>query len=96
MDTEALNRLVADLGGVKTVSAVSFGPKDPAFGEPLLTIKATAVKDGEAPTIKTITVGAKSPDQAEDGYFARMDGIDATFVLPARLVNDLIAFVNPK
>jgi hypothetical protein len=96
VDTDTLKRLIADLGGVKTVSAVSFGPEDPAFGEPLLTIKATAGKDGEETTIKTLTVGAKSPDPAEDGYFARTDGIDATFVLPARLVNDLLAFVNPK
>ncbi len=93
VDTEALGRIVADLGGIKTVSTAAFGKEDVSFGETALTLSVTTTAE-DAAAVKTITVGARSPNPTEDGYLARLEGVDATFVLPARIIDDILKFLG--
>jgi hypothetical protein len=90
-NAEALKKIVADLGGLKTVSAESFGKAGPGFS-PQLTVVAS-FQDDQTPA-KTVVVGPKSEDVSENAYFARVNDLDVTFLIPARIVDDIQQFLK--
>ncbi|MCP4677020.1 MAG: DUF4340 domain-containing protein [Deltaproteobacteria bacterium] len=93
-DTENLKRLVADLGGIKAIRAASFGPAGSEFLAPSLVVKSFRGEQKEKGEATVITIGQKSADEKEDGYFARRGDLNVTFVLPARIVDELIALAR--
>lgn len=97
-DGTAFGRLVTDLGGVKAIRAARFGV-DPAPFEPPTATVTLWTGDGAgdaAPAPTTIVFGPRTADEAEQGYLARKDGLEVTFVLPARVVEELVAFGQPQ
>ncbi len=90
-DTEKLKRLVADLGGMKAIRAASFGQTASEFLAPPLIIKSFTGEQNKKGEATVMTIGNKSADEKEDGYLASQTGLNVTFVLPARIIDELIA-----
>ncbi|MCP4603354.1 MAG: DUF4340 domain-containing protein [Proteobacteria bacterium] len=94
IDKARLSRIVTDLGGIKTLRAVSFGRAGAEFERPHLVFKTWTQDQLKENKPAVITLGQKSDDKKEDGYYARLNGVDVTFVLPARIVDDLADFAR--
>jgi hypothetical protein len=89
IDLVRLQRILADLSAMKTVRVHAFGSTHADFGKTTLVITAKSFGDSEKETV--ITVGTKTADAKENGYLARANGLEAIFVVPARIVEELIA-----
>jgi hypothetical protein len=86
-------RLFGELGAIRTIRGAAFGPAA-GFEAPALRLELWTQKqlDGNAaPTV--LLFGAKTADAKEDGYTARKEGLGVTVIVPARLVDELIALV---
>jgi hypothetical protein len=94
IDSAEIKRILADLGGLKTLRAVSFGTQKAAFGATTLVLKSWTTEQLEKGEPSAMTIGQKSDKAEEDGYFARLEGLDATFALPARVIDELVAFID--
>jgi hypothetical protein len=94
IEGETLSQLVTDLGAAKTIRAESFGPAPGGFESPTLVITAQTAAQRDAGSSEVITVGPASSRAEEQGYLARRRGLEITFVLPARLVDDLVGFIR--
>lgn len=93
VDAGQLKRAIGELGAIRAIRGEAFGA--PAgFDAPALKVEAWTQEqlDGGAPP-DVLSFGAKTADAGEDGYTARKSGVDVTMVVPARLVNELIALV---
>ncbi len=94
LDATRLKRVLADLSTMKTVRAHSFGTANAAFGKTTLVITATSSHDPEK--TRVITVGPRSRDNKENGYLAHLDGLGVTLVMPARIIEELLVFTEPR
>jgi hypothetical protein len=92
-DKAAFGRALADLAAVRSIRAVALGRDAGAAvaGEPRLTLELT--REGEEAGAGPIRIifGGPSDDPSENGVLARREGVDAAFVVPARVVDDLLA-----
>jgi hypothetical protein len=81
----ALAALTADL-------AVHTGPpaREEGVGRPTLEIDATQGSTGGAVVETRIAIGAPTRDASSEGYFARVAGVDATFVVRKDAVNAIL------
>jgi hypothetical protein len=89
IDRVRLQQILADLSAMKIVRAYAFGSTHAYYGKPTLIIKAVGFGDSEKETV--ITVGPKSADAQENGYLAGVNGLEVIFVVPARIIEELIA-----
>ena len=92
-DPTQLKRMIGELGSIRTIRGAAFGPAV-GFEAPALRLELWTQKqlDGNAaPAV--LLFGAKTADAKENGYTARKQGLDVTVIVPARLVDDLIALV---
>jgi hypothetical protein len=92
-DPAQLKRLFGELGAIRTIRGAAFGPAT-GFEAPALRLELWTQKqlDGNAaPTV--LLFGAKTADAKEGGYTARKEGLGVTVIVPARLVDDLLALV---
>jgi hypothetical protein len=64
-------------------------PASEGFEHPVLEIDVEARRDGGGAAVRKIFIGALAPD-ADDGYFARVAGVDATFVVDRRPVDAIM------
>jgi hypothetical protein len=94
LEGETLPRLVTDLGALKAIRADSFGPAPAGFASPVLVVTARTATQKDAGEAEQITVGPTSPRAEDQGYLARRRGLEITFVIPARLVDDLVRFTR--
>ncbi len=93
---EQLDRIVQDLAAMKTVSAKAFGKAQDALGAATLEIRAWSEEQQQADTPTVLTIGRKSPDEKEDGYLAAKSGLEATVVVPARIIDDILKVISPE
>lgn len=91
IDEAMLKRLLADIGGVKAISATAFGPGGKPFDPAYLTLTFQTDNGGVI-----LNIGQRSSAENTDGYLARKAGVDATFVVPKRLVEDIDKMLNPE
>jgi hypothetical protein len=94
-DAAADDKLEAALAGLYAQYALHAGPAAAAEGldRPMLeidTVAANARSDGGAPLETRISIGAPVHESAVDGYFARVAGVDATFLVPRHLVSAIL------
>jgi hypothetical protein len=84
--------LLADLAQLHADDIAHVGSAKPneGFSSPSLTVNVDAMTDAAART-RTFMIGAQTKYKNVDVYFARIDGVDATFVLAADKVAPLIA-----
>ncbi|HUT77007.1 MAG TPA: DUF4340 domain-containing protein [Polyangia bacterium] len=92
-DAAAVGRAFADLAAVRTTRTVALG-KDKAaaaVGEPQMILEL--VRDGEKEGSGPIRIhfGGPSDEPAEKGVLVRREGVEAAFVIPARIADDLLA-----
>ncbi len=94
VDVDRLKRIITDFGSVKTVRAVAYGPAGQEFAAPTLVLSGSTQEqiDEDKPTV--VKIGKKSVDQADDGYIARLEGLDISFILPGRIIDELIALTQ--
>jgi hypothetical protein len=92
-DADTLGKIVADLGGLKASGAESFGRPETSFAIPQLVI--TAEFKGDKPSRKVITISKRSDEKSRDAYLARTNGLDVTFSISARIVDDILKFLSP-
>ncbi|MBN2716148.1 MAG: DUF4340 domain-containing protein [Deltaproteobacteria bacterium] len=81
LNSDAMERILIDFGAVKAIQSH-------AFSEDISNVSAEirfSSKENESPAI--LKFGDIVPEQ--DGIVAARDGLDITFVLPARLVRDM-------
>ncbi len=90
VDSVTLKRLLVDLAAAKAVRAHSFDMKD-GFSTIALTVEIQTESGVDSGGTTVLVFGEKSSDEKEDGYIARKDGLDVSFVLPARIVDELAA-----
>jgi hypothetical protein len=97
-DPDKARRLATDIAALRAVRVASFGAPPAGFGldAPSLTIRVWKKDaDAKAEPFAVLAVGARSDRKEDDGFLARKAGVDATLVIPARLVNDLTAPASP-
>jgi hypothetical protein len=97
LDSAALERIVTDLGATKAIRAARFGvPSAAADAADSIAIKAWTAEQlaKDAPTV--LTIGSATDDAAERGRYAWREGLDVTFVVPARLAEDLSRLWPPS
>ncbi len=84
--------LESALAGLYAECAMHAGPPDAQEGmdRPTLAIEATARGDAGAPVETRISIGAPTRDGTTEAYFARIDGIDATFAVPRAVVSAIL------
>ncbi len=95
-DAAADDRLEAALSGLYAQCALHAGPAAAAEGldRPMLEIDATTTPNARSesggPVETRISFGASVHESAMDGYFARVAGVDATFLVPRHLVSAIL------
>jgi hypothetical protein len=91
-DKAAFGRALADLAAVRTVRAAAAGREAAvtAVGEPRATVELAmdGEKSGAGPV--RLLFGAPDGDPADPGVLVRREGVDAAFVVPARILDDLL------
>ena len=92
VDSVTLKRLLVDLAATKAVRAHSFDMTD-GFSTVVLTVEIRTESGADSGGTTVLVFGEKSSDEKEDGYIARKDGLDVSFVLPARIVDELAALL---
>jgi hypothetical protein len=92
IDLVRLQRILADLSAMKTVRTHAFDSTHADFGKTTLVITTKDFSDFERETV--ITVGSKTADAKENGYLARVNGLKVIFVVPARIIEELIAIAT--
>jgi hypothetical protein len=88
----SFGRAFTDLAAIRTIRAVALGEDAAAaVGQPRLTLEL--VRDGEEAGAGPIRIifGDPSDDPSESGVLVRREGVDAAFVVPARIIDDLLA-----
>ncbi|MFO8072238.1 MAG: DUF4340 domain-containing protein [Polyangia bacterium] len=97
LDAEALERAVTDVGSAKAIRTAAIGKRSAEeLGEPRLELRLWTrgdLPDGE-PTV--LVFGKRSDDPAEEGRLARRSGIDATFVYPDRIAEELLELTETE
>jgi len=94
-DPAQLKRLFGELGAIRTIRGEAFGPAA-GFESPALRLELWTQKQLDANAKPAVLLfGAKTADVKEGGYTARKEGLAVTVVVPARLVDDLIALLLP-
>ncbi|HEX3769804.1 MAG TPA: DUF4340 domain-containing protein [Polyangiaceae bacterium] len=85
-------RLESALEGLRAEWALHTGPPgaEEGFDRPTLEIDATPMVDGSAAGTRVIAVGAPTRDGTTDGYFARVGGLDATFLVRRAAVHAIL------
>jgi hypothetical protein len=56
----------------------------------------TAEFKGEKTSKKIVTIGGKSAEKSMDAYLARTSGLEVTFSIPTRIVDDILKFISPS
>ena len=86
-------RLLGAVGALYAQSALHVGasPPEEGFARPALEILASERAEGGPPRDVRIVVGASAQVEGAAGYFARVDGVDATFFVPAHAVDSIVA-----
>jgi hypothetical protein len=81
-------RWEAALEELYPATALHTGPpaRDEGVHTPTLEIELTTRLEGGAPMATRITIGAPTRVDSVDSYFARVSGVDATFVVPQKAV----------
>jgi uncharacterized protein DUF4340 len=92
VDSVTLKRLLVDLAATKAVRAHSFDMTD-GFSTIALAIEIRTESGADSGGTTVLIFGEKSSDEKEDGYIAKKDGLDVSFVLPARIVDELAALL---
>ncbi len=92
LDSVTLKRLLVDLAAVNAVRAHSFDMTD-GFSTITLTIEIRTESGADSGGTTVLVFGEKSSVEKEDGYIVRKDGLNVSFVLPARIVDELAALV---
>jgi len=89
-DAIAFGRAFTDMAAVRALRAAALGAQAAAaaVGEPRLVLELH--RDGEAGPIR-LALGGRSGDPAESGVVVRREDVPAAFVVPARVVDDLLA-----
>jgi hypothetical protein len=93
--------LESALAGLYAESAVHTGAPeaDEGMDKPTIAIQATARGDADASAegtgvarqdVTRISIGAPTRDGATEAYFARIDGVDATFAVPRAVVSAIL------
>lgn len=90
LDSVTLKRLLVDLGSMKAVRTSSFDVGK-GFEEPGLTVRIWSAGQ-DAP--RELVAGARTPDEAEETYLARVSGLDVAFAVPARIIDDLASVAS--
>jgi hypothetical protein len=93
VDQERLRRLMTDFGTVKTVRTAALGKDASSMGPPAATV-ALFLQDEDNP-LKRFMVGSRTPQSDEDGYYVRVEGLEATVVMPRRVVDGILSLVSP-
>jgi len=83
----AVDRLVADLGATKAIRAASFGP--PPSTDDTISVRTWTKQQLESDEPATLVIGEVSSDPEERGRFAWRQGLSVTYVLPARIADDV-------
>jgi len=86
------DKLPTALSRVYAQSALHMGPAAPAEGlaHPILEIDAVPSADAGTNQGTHLMFGAPVHESAVDGYFARVSGIDATFLVPRQVVDAIV------
>jgi hypothetical protein len=92
IDLVHFKRILADLSAMKTVRTHSFSSANASFDKTTIVIKAVPSNNSEKATV--MTVGPRSEDAQENGYLARSNDLAVTFVIPARIIEELFAFTD--
>jgi hypothetical protein len=92
VDSVTLKRLLVDLAAAKAVRAHSFDMTD-GFSTIALTVEIRTESGADSGGTTVLVFGEKSSDEKEDGYIARKEGLDVSFVLPARIVDEFASLV---
>ncbi len=97
LDAAALERAVTDVGSAKAIRAAAIGEGSAEeLGEIRLELRLWTrddLPDGE-PAV--LSFGKRSDDPAEEGRLARRSGIDATFVYPDRIAEELLELTEAE
>ena len=84
--------LESALAGLYAEAAVHTGAPDADEGmdRPTIAIQATARGDAGASAETRIAIGAPMRDGTTEAYFARIEGVDATFAVPRAVVSAIL------
>jgi hypothetical protein len=80
------------LAGLDASAAIHTGPpiREEGFLAPTLEIQATGVSDAGAVVERRIAIGAATHAEPFDAYFARVSGVNATFLVPQQAVRAIL------
>ena len=80
------------LAGLDASAAIHSGPPvpDEGFLAPTLVIHAISVSDSGATVDRRIAIGAATHTEPSDAYFARVSGVNATFLVPRQAVRAIL------
>jgi len=93
IDGKELERRIGELGALRAIRGEAFGAAV-GFEAPALKIEAWTQKQLDEKAEPTaLSFGAKTADPKENGYTARKSGADVTMIVPARLVDEIIALM---
>jgi hypothetical protein len=97
VSSQELKRIITDLGALKAIRADRFSvPADPVgANRATMTLKTWTRAQLEQKTPAILYLGAPTNAAHENGHFAWKQDLDITFVLPARIVEDLARLGAP-
>jgi hypothetical protein len=95
LDADAAAPLADAFAGWSAYAALHVGRADVGEGMDHPTLVVDATSRGDAGAVDTrLTVGAATQVDGVQGYFARADGVNATFIVPKRDVDAVLAVVS--
>lgn len=86
----ALERLIEALSNLRPEAALRTGParKNEGFARPVLILRVTPIESDRKPRV--LRIGASDTIRSSNIFYARVDGIDATYLISHRAVRDVL------